>query len=398
MAGGILSLNLLLMSTSTAGAAIAAIAKSFPHEPIAKVQLIGSIPQLGQIIATAIFSYLAFKLTRKNLGLISVAIVGIAGIIPVFFNTSLNLILACMILLGFGTGIISNVGPVLIQENFDGEARASVMGWAVGANNVGMMLFTAIGGMIGGTNWRNLFWVYAISFLIFIIAFFLIPQDKKLSTSTKKENGEQGGVFATLKSLNGYSYVIYLVTFALSLAMMTFLSNQSIVLSQQGKGTAYTAIVTAIGNVGGIVTAIFLTYIRKLTKTDTIAWGFISFVLSFVCVAYSSNFITHILGNMFSGMGIVMVNATIPYELSILSNQKQFTIAISLNTLTSSIAGMFAPMILAAIKIPAGHSSFLFGAILSGVVALLLLFTQLGKRIEKISDNKNEVENKEIAE
>lgn len=89
-------MNLLLMSTSAVGAAIAAIAKSFPKEPISKVQMISSVPQLGQIVATLLFSWLAFQFTRKNLGLVSVAIVTVSGLVPVFYANSLNLILACM--------------------------------------------------------------------------------------------------------------------------------------------------------------------------------------------------------------------------------------------------------------------------------------------------------------
>ncbi|WP_461211613.1 hypothetical protein, partial [Desulfocurvus sp. DL9XJH121] len=89
---------------------------------------------------------------------------------------------------------------------------------------------------------------------------------------------------------------------------MTFMANQSIVLAGKGKGTAYTAIVTAIGNIGGILTAFSLKYIRKFSKTNTMAYGFIAFALSFICIEFFGNPVMHVLGNMFSGMGIVMVN------------------------------------------------------------------------------------------
>lgn len=379
---GILSMNLLLMSTSAVSAAIAAIAKSFSNEPISKVQMISSIPQLGQVIATVIFSWLAFRLTRKNLGLISVFVVAIFGLLPAIYPNSLNLILAAMVLVGFGIGLISNIVPILLQEHFEGEERASVMGWSVGVNNVGMMAFTAIGGALGGSDWRNLFWVYAVSVLIFLLVFFLVPQDSKV-TATKADGEKQNASFwATLKSLSGYVYLIYIVTFAVSLAMMTFMANQSILLASYGKGTAYTGIVTAIGNIGGIATAMGLKYIRKMTKTDTLAWGFIAMAMSFICIAFGQNVVFHVLGNMFSGAGIVMVNATIPFELSVLSNQQQFTVAISMNTFVSAVAGVLAPIILAAIKIPAGYTSFMAGMILSIVIAFLLFLSRLGKRIE----------------
>ncbi|MBX8939090.1 MFS transporter [Enterococcus gilvus] len=397
LAVGILSMNLLLMSGTVVGAAIAAISKSFPQEPISKVQMLSSIPQLGQLAATLVFTWLTYKLTRKNIGVVSVAIVAISGLLPVFYNSSLNIILACMVALGFGLGLISNVGPVLLQEHFDGEERATVMGWAVGFNNLGMMGFTAIGGMLGSANWKNLFWVYGAAIIILLVVLVLVPKDRKLSEA-EVSNQKNISFGKTVKSLNGYVYVMLIVTFVTSLCLMIFLANQSLLLASKGNGTAYTAMVTALGNVGGICTAFGLKYIRKLTKTDTMAWGFVAFALSYICIVFFNNPVLHIAGNMFSGMGIVMVNATIPYELSILANHQQFPVAIAMNTLIASVAGFLAPMLLAATKISAGANSYIAGIVISGITAAVLLITRLGSRIEKKSEQETNKQLKEFQE
>jgi len=397
LAVGILSMNLLLMSGTVVGAAIAAISKSFPQEPISKVQMLSSIPQLGQLAATLVFTWLTYRLTRKNIGVVSVAIVAISGLLPVFYNSSLNIILACMVALGFGLGLISNVGPVLLQEHFDGEERATVMGWAVGFNNLGMMGFTAIGGMLGSANWKNLFWVYGAAIIILLVVLVLVPKDRKLS-ETEVSNQKNISFGKTVKSLNGYVYVMLIVTFVTSLCLMIFLANQSLLLASKGNGTAYTAMVTALGNVGGICTAFGLKYIRKITKTDTMAWGFVAFALSYICIVFFNNPVLHIAGNMFSGMGIVMVNATIPYELSILANHQQFPVAIAMNTLIASLAGFLAPMLLAATKISAGANSYFAGIAISGITAVVLLITRLGSRIEKKSEQETNKQLEEIHE
>lgn len=380
LAVGILSMNLLLMSSSVVGAAIAAIAKSFPKEPISKVQMLSTIPQLGQVIATLIFSWLTYKMTRKNIGVLSILFVTIGGLIPVFFNSSLNLILACMIAIGFGTGLISNVGPVLLQAHFEGEERASVMGWSVGFNNIGMMAFTAIGGALGSANWRNLFWVYIFGVVVLLATYFMVPQDVKLQRETNSEG--KASFWATLKHVNGYAYVYLLITFFTSIAMTMFMSNQSIVLAGKGLGTGYTGLVTAIGNVGGIITAALLGKIRKFTKSTTIAYGFIAFALSFIFVLFTNNIILHVIGNMFSGMGIVLINATIPFQLSNLADEQEFPIIISMNTLISSIAGAIAPILLAALKMPVGSGQFIGGIVLTLVIAVLLFITRLGWRAQ----------------
>ncbi|VDG22501.1 MFS transporter [Lactiplantibacillus mudanjiangensis] len=387
LAFGILSMNLLLMSGSVVGAAIAAISKSFPTEPISKVQMLSSIPQLGQLVATLLFTWLTYKLTRKNIGLVAVAFVAISGLLPAFYNSSLNIILACMVVFGFGLGLISNVVPVLLQEYFDGEERATVMGWSMGFSNIGMMASTAIGGVLGGTNWRNLFWIYAIAVVIFVAIYALLPKGTKL-TAVDKDSKNKTSLLQSVKGLSGYVYVILIVSFVMSLVMMTFMSNQSIVLAAKGEGTAYTALVTAIGNVGGILTAFGLKYIRKMTRKDTMAWGFVALALSFMFVVFFSNPVMHILGNMFSGAGIVMVNATIPFELSVLANKKQFPIVIAMNTLMTSIAGVSAPIILAALNISAGDASFIIGMGLSIVIAALLLVLRFGSRVDKVHQAK----------
>ncbi len=381
LAIGILSMNLLIMSGTVVGAAIAVIAESFPNEPISKVQMLSSISQLGQIAATLLFTWVTYKITKKNIGLISVAIVAISGLIPVFYNNSINIILACMVALGVGVGFIANVSPVLLREHFDGEDRASVMGWSIGVNSFGRMAFTAIGGVLGRNSWTNLFWVYGAAIIVLLMVWITVPKDVK-NTQADSKDQSKSSIFEKLYNLNGYIFAIFLITFFTSLVITTFIVNQSILLHAKGNGTAYTASVTAAGSIGGICTAFGLKYIRKLTKTNTIAWGFLAFALSYACIAFFGNPLIHVFGNIVSGMGIVLVNATIPFELSLLTSHDEFPAIIAMNTFVSSIAGVAAPILLAAINIPAGSASFFAGIILSVITALTLFSLQLGRRIE----------------
>ena len=86
LAVGILSANLMVMSTSAVGSAIAAIAKSFPSEPVSKVQMMSTIPQFGQIIATLIFAWLTYHMSRKNIGVLALVSAGIGGFLPAVFE------------------------------------------------------------------------------------------------------------------------------------------------------------------------------------------------------------------------------------------------------------------------------------------------------------------------
>lgn len=151
-------------------------------------------------------------------------------------------------------------------------------------------------------------------------------------------------------------------------------------------GTGYTGLVTAIGNIGGILTAAFLGKIRKFTKNYTIAYGFIAFALSFVFVLFFDNIAMHIVGNMFSGIGIVLINATIPFQLSNLADKSEFPLVISMNTLISSIAGALAPILLAALHLSVGVNQFIAGIILSSAIAVLIFITRLGSVVDKATE------------
>ena len=86
----------------------------------------------------------------------------------------------------------------------------------------------------------------------------------------------------------------------------------------------------------------------------------------------------------------MLVNATAPYEMSILTDQKQFPLAVSINTLIGSVAGMIVPMLLAAVKIAPGHDSFMAGIAVSVVTAGVLFITRFGSRVEKQNNEKRE--------
>jgi hypothetical protein len=146
--------------------------------------------------------------------------------------------------------------------------------------------------------------------------------------------------------------------------------------------------VTALGNIGGIITAALLGKIRKFTKNYTIAYGFIAFALSFICVLFFNNIVMHIIGNMFSGMGIVLINATIPFQLSNLADRSEFPLVISMNTLISSIAGALAPVLLAALHLTVGSNQFIAGIILSVAITVLIFVTRLGSIVGKATENK----------
>lgn len=62
-----------------------------------------------------------------------------------------------------------------------------------------MMVFTALGGVLGGSNWRNLFWVYAVGVVIFLMGFFMIPKEVKTARAESAEKSDTSEKQACLR-------------------------------------------------------------------------------------------------------------------------------------------------------------------------------------------------------
>ena len=151
----------LAMSGSVAGSAIAAISKSFPDTPISTIQLLSTLPGVGSLIITLVAGQMAMRVSKKSLVLLGVALVTLGGLVPAFWNSSVAGLLACSVILGMGVGFISTLNPMILTQYFEGEERSSMMGFNTGMTSLGTMILTGVGGFLGGSNWRHLYWVFA---------------------------------------------------------------------------------------------------------------------------------------------------------------------------------------------------------------------------------------------
>lgn len=95
--------------------------------------------------------------------MLGIALITIGGLLPSVFNQSIYGMMLCSTILGSGLGFVTTINPMLVSEYFDGEERSSVMGMSTGATTLGGMILMALGGVLGASNWRHLYWVYSIS-------------------------------------------------------------------------------------------------------------------------------------------------------------------------------------------------------------------------------------------
>lgn len=379
---GVVSMVSLNLSGVVAGSAIAAIAQSFPDTPISTVQLLTTLPGLGSLLVTLVAGQMAMKISKKTLSLLGIALITIGGLLPSVLHHSIGLMLLCSVVLGAGLGFVTTLNPMLVSEYFDGEERSSVMGMSTGATSLGGMILMALGGMLGANNWQHLYWVYGIGALVFLILLVCLPKDRPQLS----QNGEQGAkpsFFKTLKETNSYTLVIYVAIFAMVVAYNAYMSNLSITIAEKGIGdTAIAGLVNAIGTVGGVLAGFGFAFIRKITKPNTLAFGYFSTALALLVTYFSTNVIMLCIGAILSGIGMVAVMASSPFLLSMLSKPHHIPVVMTVYAFINGLAGAIAPKIISGLGIAAGLPSLMFGGLMTLVVGAILLVLRFGKKAE----------------
>lgn len=379
---GVVSMVSLNLSAVVAGSAIAAIAASFPDVPISTVQLLTTLPGLGSLLITLIAGQLATKISKKTLALLGVTLITIGGLLPSVLNQSIYLMLLCSMVLGAGLGFVTTINPMLVSDLFEGEERSNVMGMSTGTTSLGGMILMALGGFLGANNWRHLYWVYGVGILVFLLILFCLPKD---NPQVSQEAGQQdkNSVFTSIKDTNPHTLVVYIAIFVMVVAYNAYMANLSLAIVEKGIGdTAVTGLVNAIGTVGGIIAGFGFAAIRKITKPNTLAFGFFSTALALLLTYFATNIITLALGAIFSGIGMVAVMASAPFLLSMLSKPQHIPVVMTIYAFINGLAGALAPKIVSGVGIATGTPSLLFGAILTIIVGVALIILNFGEKAE----------------
>lgn len=385
---GILSLPFLTMSALVITSAFSAIIKSFPTESIAKIQMIGTIPSLGTLVATLVVGFLAAHVPKKILALIGLFLVGLGGLLPLVLHGSVNELLGCALLLGIGLGFTTPVTPMLIAMYFDGDERAAVMGENTAINSLGSIVMMLFGGFLGATNWVSTYFAFFATVIVFGLVFFFLPMDH---VSYSETGAPTVSTLQLFKGLNKYVWIAAMIGLLMSLIYTIYPSNLSIIVdSKQLGGTSTTGIINAVGTVGGFVAGFGLNKINKVVKDKTLGVGFIAMMLTFLLIRVATSLWVVLLGGILSGFAMAMVMATIPFYVSIVSAPIEVAVAMTVFQFMNSLGGVFTPLILKWLHINSGDQAFVAGIIASAVMALLCFATNIGKRVQKESVSKKD--------
>ncbi|XIF19933.1 MAG: MFS transporter [Acetilactobacillus jinshanensis] len=172
----ILSVSLLIAMGSAISPALPSIAKAFPQIPISIVDMIGTVQQFAVLLALFVSVAVAHKIGIKYTIMAGIFLVGISGLIPMFFN-SFILIMLSRIVLGCGIGFFNSLAIDIINLYFkrDDKQRVKMCGIRTSFEPLGQCILNFACGFLVMISWHAAFAISLAAIPVFLLYWKFVP-------------------------------------------------------------------------------------------------------------------------------------------------------------------------------------------------------------------------------
>ena len=223
----LLAISLFIMMSAVISPALPLIEQAFPNIARVNVELLTTIPNLGQIIGLILNPFLVRKIGKKRVIILGLAIIGITGTLPVIIN-NFWLIFFLRILLGVGVGIYNSLAVSLLMSIYhDNNVELNQMlGFQNIMNDIGYIVSSLLICYLVTLSWHAVFWVYifAIPILFMFQKFVKVP---KVQYTHNKEHFSminlKGKFNSTIIIISIITLLIYIFYMALAYKLPAFI-------------------------------------------------------------------------------------------------------------------------------------------------------------------------------
>ncbi len=368
----LLSCCFVTASTNAIAGNIPEMAKPFSSTPLYIIELITTIPSLFQMLAIMFGRFIAKKIGYKNNILLGIILCGIGGIIPIFIQ-EIMLILLSRAVFGIGVGLISSTLLTLIISFFDGETRSTMIGMQGSIGGLGSLIATFIAGQLLVFGWNYSFITYFVSFIVLIIVFLFVPNVKNEDIHENKETHQH--TTKSFKDITGLVSLSLLMFLSVALATLFVIKCSSLV-TQAGYGTAKDgSTIIMLISLGSLLSGAIYGKIYSKIKDMSLVLFYILCALAFVIGGMFNHLITMLIAGFILGFGYM---AFVPFiQEKIHSVYAHFgESATSVVLVFQSLGAFLAPYLgnLFSYITTDLNSQFIMSGVVFGILALVAFF------------------------
>lgn len=376
---GIICMGILAMSQLALTSVIQPITGAFPQVPVALIQMLGSLPSIGGIVAALVIGPLSGHISNRWLALDGVIMVALGGLLPLVSHSSIVFLLICAGVIGIGQSFITTMIPTMLSEYFDSDSRQKLLGLYQAVSSLGALIVSAVGGILATQTWSNVYYIYFLAVIVLIMAGVLLPKEQSATSQSDSKMPKQA--LSKQDKLPVNVYVIGIVSFFVTLIYTAFANNIGIYIGSAHLGNpAITGLVIAVGTVGGLLAGLSVGLLFKRLHTTMLMTALLLIGIPFIVIYFYANLVVIFVASFFAGAGMAMYQARGAFLMSNLDNPILIPKSMAIFTFGNSLGGLVSPLFFKLLGFSAGISSLLAAGGLGILIALVLAGSHFEKR------------------
>lgn len=302
--------TLTVMAGAIIAPALPEISKVYAHLPDAELlsKLILTLPALFIAVLAPVAGYFVDKNGRRKVFLFSLLLYAAAGTTGGYLN-NIYLILVGRAFLGMAVGAMMTAIVTLIGDYFEGNARSRFMGYQAAFASTGGLIFISIGGVLTDINWRFPFLIYAVSLIVFLMAWLSVSEPRRQKTS---DSVTLKGI-SLVRSIPKQVIIVYVIAL-FSFAVFYMIPVQLPFMLSALEGVSNTGVGVAIAsmNVTAMLTAFNYSRVKKRMGFPAImAMVYILVAFGYFLISFSLSYGAMVAGILVCGLGFGMQMANI---------------------------------------------------------------------------------------
>ncbi|MBZ5992376.1 MFS transporter [Leuconostoc gelidum] len=282
-----------------------------------QVQALATTPSIVVTVFVLLSSFIAAKLGDKKTIMLGMLLVGFAGIVP-FFVTSYPIILVSRMVLGAGFGIFNSLAVSMIAVMYQGQTRATMLGWRAAVEQIGQAVLTFIAGLLLNFGWQTTFLVYLLAFPILYLFYVRVPDTTEMLAADQKNNKKTHINRNVPQNISPLVWVLTLFAAFIVIDYMAIQLSFPFMAQSLGVSGLLVSTILSLMLVAAMVGGLVYGGMQKLFGRFTLQVGLLLMVLSNFLVAFSNgNFVILTIGVLLIGFPMQLIS---PFIFSQLPN------------------------------------------------------------------------------
>lgn len=324
-----------------------------------EAQALATTPSIFVTVFVLFSAFIAAKLGDKKTIALGMILVGVAGAVPLFV-ASYPVILVSRMVLGAGLGIFNSLAVSMIAVMYQGQTRATMLGWRAAVEQIGQAVLTFIAGLLLAFGWQMAFLVYLLAFPILYLFYRQVPETSDMVKEAEAEKADDKTA-PTIRPATKMSPMVWVLAFFAAFLVIDYMAIQlSFPFMAQHVGVNGMVVSTILSFmlVAAMMGGILYGTVQKLFGRYTLQVGLLLMAVSNFLVAFSNqNFIVLTIGVLLIGFPMQLISPFIFSQLPQLAPLKKQPLVTSIILIGFNVGVFVEPFVISMMSGVLGNST-----------------------------------------